>query len=159
MAGRRYAHELNRVLADLKENLEDAGHPLLEEREGDRELVLVISTDRGLCGGLNANLLRKLRTEVSGDAEFVTVGRKLRTSLGKAGSKMMADFEVRDPVPFAEARPIAKLLTESFLTGRCDRVRVAFNNFVTTLTQEPWVSQLLPIQESHVGSARNYEHG
>ena len=111
-AGRNYAKELNRLLADLKDNLEE-GHPLLEEREGSRELVLVISTDRGLCGGLNGNLLKKIRADLPKDTEFVTVGRKLRNSLGKAGSTMLADFEVRDPVPFAEARPIAKLLTQN----------------------------------------------
>ena len=159
MAGRRYAKELNRLLADLKENLEDGGHPLLEDREEGRELVLVISTDRGLCGGLNTNLLKKIRGDVPQDAEIVTVGRKLRTSLAKAGSTMLADFQVADPVPFAEARPIAKLLTQKFLDGGYSRVRVAFNNFVTTLNQEPWISQLLPIEEEHVGGTRRYEDG
>ena len=157
-SGRTYAKELNRLLADLKENLDEA-HPLLEAREGNRELVLVISTDRGLCGGLNSNLARKLKLDLPKDAHFVTVGRKLRNSLAKAGKTMLADFEVDDPVPFAEARPIAKLLAQKFLDGEYDRVSVAFNNFVSTLTQEPWISQLLPIEEQHVGGARRYETG
>ena len=157
-AGRSYAKQLNRLLADLKDNLDEA-HPLLEAREGKRELVLVISTDRGLCGGLNSNLARKLKLDLPKDAHFVTVGRKLRNSLAKAGNTMLADFEVDDPVPFAEARPIAKLLSQKFLDGEYDRVSVAFNNFVSTLTQEPWISQLLPIEEQHVGGARRYEKG
>lgn len=153
-AGRRYAQELDRLLAELGESLADGDHPLLEKREGRRELVLVISTERGLCGGLNANLLRKLRAEVSGDAHFVTVGRKLRNALTKTGAKMVADFEVDDPVGFAQARPIAKLLTKRFLDGAYDVVRVAFNGFVTTLIQEPQVSQLLPIEESNARGTR-----
>ncbi len=159
IAGRAYAEKLNRVLASLKDGVADDPPALLKETDGDRELVLVISTDRGLCGGLNANLLRKIRKEVPADAHFVTVGAKLRSTLSKTGSTMVADFQLGDPLPFADARPIARLLTDKFLAGDYDRVRVAFNVFVSTLTQEPWISQLLPIREEHVEGKRGYHQG
>jgi F-type H+-transporting ATPase subunit gamma len=135
------------VLFDIRQNFSEESHPLLEKREGNRELVLVISTDKGLCGPLNTNLARKLRALASPDADYVTVGRKLRVLLEKLGSNIVADFVVKDPVPFAQTRPIAKFLTEQFLSGKYDKVSIAFTNFVNTLRQEPEVVTLLPIRE------------
>jgi F-type H+-transporting ATPase subunit gamma len=157
LAGRDYADLLNQVLVNLKENVEEEAHPLLQTREGGKELVLVISTDKGLCGGLNTNLGKKIRAEVSKDADIVTVGRKLRTQLAKAGRHMLADFEVRDPVPFAEARPIAKYLTKAFLEGGYSKVSVAFSNYVNVMRQEPTIVQLLPISTADLGEKRDYE--
>lgn len=157
IAGRDYADLLNQVLVNLKENVNEEAHPLLEQREGGKELVLVISTDKGLCGALNTNLGKKIRAEVSADADIVTVGRKLRMQLAKAGRTMVADFEVKDPVPFAEARPIAKLLSNLFLEGKYSKVSIAFNNFISTLVQEPTVVQLLPIASDKLGEKRSYE--
>jgi F-type H+-transporting ATPase subunit gamma len=145
LAGRDYAHELNGVLQDISEGFSEVSHPLLEKREGSRELVLVISTDKGLCGPLNTNLSRKLRESVSPDAEFVTVGRKLRVMLEKLDRKILADFSVKDPVPFADARAIAKLLAKEFLDGNYDKVSIAYTKFVNTLSQTPDVVQLLPV--------------
>jgi F-type H+-transporting ATPase subunit gamma len=156
LAGRDYADLLNQVLVNLKENVDEEAHALLEQREGARELVLVISTDKGLCGALNTNLGKKVRADKP-DADVISVGRKLRIQLGKAGRNMVADFEVKDPVPFAEARPIAKLLTKLFLDGKYDKVSIAFTNFVTTLTQTPTIIPLLPISASDLGEKQEYE--
>jgi len=147
LAGREYSSHLTQVLVDIRQNFSEESHPLLEKREGKRELVLVISTDKGLCGPLNTNLARKLRAVASPDADYVTVGRKLRVLLEKLGNNIVADFAVKDPVPFAQTRPIAKFLTEQFLSGKYDKVSIAFTNFVNTLRQEPEVVTLLPIRE------------
>jgi F-type H+-transporting ATPase subunit gamma len=157
LAGRDYADLLNQVLVNLKENVDEEAHPLLEQREeGGKELILVVSTDKGLCGALNTNLGKKVRASAP-NADVVTVGRKLRVQLGKAGRHMVADFEVKDPVPFAEARPIAKLLTQLFLDGKYDKVSIAFTNFVSTLTQTPTIIPLLPISASELGEKQEYE--
>ncbi|MGE9270344.1 MAG: ATP synthase F1 subunit gamma [Verrucomicrobiales bacterium] len=157
LAGRDYADLLNQVLVNLKEKVNEEAHPLLEQREGEgKELILVVSTDKGLCGALNTNLGKKVRAEAP-DADVVSVGRKLRTSLGKAGRTMVADFEVKDPVPFAEARPIAKLLTQLFLDGKYDKVSIAFTNFVSTLNQEPTIVPLLPIRAETLGEKLDFE--
>ena len=147
LAGREYSAHLNQMLADIQENFGDESHPLLEKREGDRELVLVISTDKGLCGPLNTNLGKAIFAKVSPEAHFVTVGRKLRAMCEKLGKKVLADFTVKDPVPFAQTRPIAKLLTKEFLEGNYDKVTLVYTKFVNTLRQEPTIAQLLPIQE------------
>ncbi len=157
LAGRSYADRLNKVLVNLKDGLDDEAHPLLEKRDGDKHLVLVISTDKGLCGALNANLQKKMRKEIAPGADYVTVGRKLRLSLEKAGNKVVADFTVKDPVPFDECRPVAKFLIEKFLGGEYSKISVVFTNFVSTLTQEAYVSQLLPIPTDKLGEHRDYE--
>jgi F-type H+-transporting ATPase subunit gamma len=157
LAGRDYADLLNQVLVNLKENVGEEAHPLLQAKEGGKELILIISTDKGLCGALNTNLGKKIRAEVSKDADIVTVGRKLRNQFGKAGRNMLADFEVRDPVPFAEARPIAKFLTKAFLEGGYSKVSVAFSNYINVMRQEPVIVQLLPISTADLGEKQSYE--
>ena len=81
IAGRDYSKQLNGVLQDISEGFSDASHALLEKRTGDRELVLIISTDKGLCGAVNTNLARVVRGQTSASADYVTVGRKLRVMM------------------------------------------------------------------------------
>lgn len=147
MAGRDYSSQLNAVLSDISAGeSDDASHPLLEVREANRELVLVISTDKGLCGPLNTNLAKKLRTSTSDTADYVTVGRKLRIMLEKLQKNILADFSVKDPVPFAEARAIASFLTKQFTEVNYDKVSILHMRFVNTLIQVPEVVTLLPVQ-------------
>ncbi len=157
IAGRDYADRLNAVLVNLKDNISEDDHKLLQQPKGKKELMLVISTDKGLCGGLNTNLLKKVRAEMAEETDVVTVGRKLRMSLGKLGNNIVSDWEVADPTPFADAKPIGTYLTEQFLTGEYSAVKVAFTNFETTLTQTAWVSQLLPVVASTLAEKRAYE--
>lgn len=146
MAGRDYSSQLNAVLSDIAANFTDEiSHPLLQTREGHRELVLVISTDKGLCGPLNTNLAKKLRADTSDSADYVTVGRKLRVMLEKLQKNILADFTVKDPVPFPDARAIAAFLTKQFSEGKYDKVSIVYTRFVNTLTQVPEVVQLLPV--------------
>ncbi|MCX8239512.1 MAG: ATP synthase F1 subunit gamma [Akkermansiaceae bacterium] len=157
LAGRDYADRLNKVLVNLKKNTGEDSHPLLGKREGKKELMLVISTGRGLCGGLNTNLYKAVRRSASDDTEYVTVGKKLRQTIAKTGGKIVTDWDVADPVPFNDAKPISKFLAEQFLSGEYDKISVAFNNFVSTLTQTPEVFQLLPIESEDLGEKQDYE--
>jgi F-type H+-transporting ATPase subunit gamma len=157
LAGREYAAHLTQVLFDIRSNFTEESHPLLEHRAGNRELVLVISTDKGLCGPLNTNLAKAIRAHTSPDAHFVTVGRKLRVMCEKLGKKVIADFTVRDPVPFSQTRPIARFISQQFLDGNYDKVSIAFTSFVNTLRQEPEVVTLLPIQGHRKGEEQAYE--
>ncbi len=159
IAGRDYADRLNQVLVHLKDNISvsEDDHALLKQPRGKKELMLVVSTDKGLCGGLNTNLLKKVRAGMAEDTDVVTVGRKLRMSLGKLGHNIVSDWEVADPTPFADAKPIGAYLTDQFLSGDYSAVKVAFTNFETTLTQTPWIQQLLPVEASTLAEKRAYE--
>ena len=157
VSGREYADELNRVLLNLKESADDEFHPLLAEQPEGKELMLVISTDKGLCGGLNTNLYKKVLAEAGDNSDFSTVGRKLHLQLAKSGKNVVSDWHVHDPVPFAETKPIAKYLTEQFLSSKYSVIKVAFSDFVSTLNQEPWVAQILPLREEKIAERRDYE--
>lgn len=158
LAGRSYANVLNKVLVSVKDKTGDESHPLLEVREGNRELILVISTDKGLCGALNTNLLRKLIEETKGEtSSYVTIGSKLRTALGKMKRDLVADFAVKDPVKFAETRIVSRFVVKQFLDGKVDRVKVAFTNFINVLRQEPMVETILPISPVTVGKPQAFE--
>ncbi len=158
IAGRDYAEQLNQVLVNLKANVAEGSHPLLKHREEGKELILVISTDKGLCGALNTNLYKKVRSASNAETHYVTVGRKLRNILLKTHKDQIdADFEVKDPVPFADARPISKFLTKAFLEVGYSKVSIAFNNFVNVMNQVPTVIQLLPINGDDLGEKLDYE--
>lgn len=143
--GRGYVNALGAVLAHLDELLEDSGHPLLSPGSSQRELCLVISTDKGLCGPINTNLLRKIRQEVPNNTAFVTIGRKLRGQLAKTGADIIASWSIPDPVPIAAIYPIATFLRDKFVNGEFSRISVAFTGFKNTMVQIPLIRTLLPL--------------
>ncbi|MGI9239308.1 MAG: ATP synthase F1 subunit gamma [Verrucomicrobiales bacterium] len=145
LAGRRYAEEMNKVLVNLKEGSIDDQHALFEVREGNRELMIVITTDKGLCGGLNTNLLRKVVDESDDETSFATIGNKGKAALARTQRKLVANFDVSDPAAFAEVKAVAKYATDQFLDDEIDVVRVAFTNFINTISQEPYIATLLPV--------------
>lgn len=156
VAGRPYANLLNKVLVNLKEQSEHGAHPLLEERAGARELMVVVSSDKGLCGGLNTNLFRLVHGRSKGNTDFVTVGLKGRRALAKLNRNLVADFHVKDPVQFAETKLISQFLMERFLGEDYDVVTVAFTNFFNTVTQQPAIETLLPVRPIDLGRHRGF---
>ena len=157
VSGRSYADLLNKVLVNLKEYTGEEDHPLLKEQEGSRELVILVTTDKGLCGPLNTNLLRLVMDQVAGDADFITIGNKGRQALVRVKRNIVADFSVKDPVAFLEVKPVAEFVMEKFLAGDYDKVTVAFTNFKNTISQEPLLETLLPISPIELGKAKGYE--
>ena len=124
---------------------------------GDRELMIVITTDKGLCGGLNTNLLRKVTDESTDTSSYATVGNKGKQALARLKKDLVANFEVGDPAAFAEVKQVAKFATDQFLEGKIDRVRVAFTNFINTISQEPYIATLLPVSSIQMTQKREYE--
>jgi F-type H+-transporting ATPase subunit gamma len=157
VSGRSYADLLNKVLVNLKEYTGEEDHPLLKEQEGSRELVILVTTDKGLCGPLNTNLLRLVMDQVARDADFITIGNKGRQALVRVKRNIVADFSVKDPVAFLEVKPVAEFVMEKFLAGDYDKVTVAFTNFKNTISQEPLLETLLPICPIELGKAKGYE--
>jgi len=146
LAGRPYAELMNKVLAAVAAANREANHPFLEKREGARRCVILISTDKGLCGGLNSNLMREA-AKFEPDAIFVAAGRKGSQFLARTKRRMLAEFSFKDAPLFAEARAISKFAGDLFVKGEVDRVDIVFTRFISTLVQKPEVRQLLPISE------------
>jgi len=147
LAGRPYASAMNRILAELLPTVTDFPHPLMEERPGGRRCVVLVSTDKGLCGALNSTLFREAVKFDPRDTVFVAAGRKAAQFLAGARRTLLAEFSYKDTPQFAEARAISRFVQEGFLKGEFNRVDVLFMNFISTLVQRPEVFPLLPLRE------------
>ena len=145
LAGRPYQEALDRVLGALHGKVDPLENPLLEERPVQRELIVVISTDKGLCGPLNTNLFRELTTVDSVNPVFITVGKKGVQYLARTRREILADFPASEVPRFREIRPVATFCAERFLSHDVDQVRVLYPKFVNTLNQQPTFHRLLPI--------------
>jgi F-type H+-transporting ATPase subunit gamma len=152
LAARPYSDMIDEVLADLAIVLTGEDHPLLAEREGGKRLIVLITTDRGLAGPLNTNTIRFAAREITGhkgDLSVVTVGRKGRDAMRRAGVPMEAHFAgFGDRPSFADVIPLARLITDDYLAGKFNLVDIVYSRFVTTLTQRAESFQLLPIEPS-----------
>jgi F-type H+-transporting ATPase subunit gamma len=143
--GRPYAQLLNSISAALNGVNFDEKHPLLQHREVKKELVVIISTDKGLCGALNTNLLREAAKFDLAKTVFVTAGRKGAQWAVRSKRDVLADFQLKDTPSFVETKAISKLAIEKFLDGTVDKVTLLVTRFVNTLTQVPVTVELLPV--------------
>jgi F-type H+-transporting ATPase subunit gamma len=145
LAGRPYATLMNDVLAAATAGAGEFTHPLMERREGRKRAVILISTDKGLCGALNTNLLREAMRFDKDTTVFVCAGRKGSQWASRLKRDLAAEFTYKDIPAFSEARAISRFAQELFTSGKVDAVDVVFTNFVSTLVQKPETRQLLPI--------------
>jgi F-type H+-transporting ATPase subunit gamma len=145
LAGRPYAELMNKVLVSLQKRTNPRLHPLLEVRPLKKELVLIISTDKGLCGGLNTNLFREAANFDQTKTVFVVSGKKARQFIGRTKRELLADFELKDSPSFVESKPLSKFCLEKFLRREVDKVSVLFTHFINTISQRAVAQTLLPI--------------
>ncbi len=156
--GRAYADLMNKVLVSLKGKIEEGIHPFFAPGAGEKTLVLLITSDKGLCGALNTNLIRKLGQQTfEGEVDYVTVGRKGAQAISRMKRNLLADFPIKDPANFAALRVVGQFVQEKFLGGEYKQVLVAFNNFINTVTILPSVEQLLPVNAVTLGGKRSFE--
>lgn len=145
-SGRSYAELLAKILESLIDNSEGIEHPLLAERPVKHRGILVLSTDKGLCGPLNTNLFRSLST-IESSAKFVTVGRKATQHFSRLKADLIADFTVSDQCNFSEVRVIVEFMIKAYLDGTIDTLEVAYPKFENTLVQTPHIQSILPLSD------------
>jgi F-type H+-transporting ATPase subunit gamma len=122
LAGRPYASLMNRVLVSLQQRTDSKLHPLLQVREVKKELVVILSTDKGLAGALNTNLFREIARFDPDKTRYVVAGAKARQFITRTRRELIADFQLKDAPAFTETKAISKFCIESFLTGEVDKV-------------------------------------
>jgi F-type H+-transporting ATPase subunit gamma len=155
LAGRPYAQLMNQVLSEVSRHAGDFAHPLMEDRTGHREALILVSTDKGLCGALNSNLLREAAKFDKGTTLYITAGRRAAQFVARTRRQLAAEFTYQDTPQFSEARAISRLAQDLFLSGAVDRVDLLFTNYISTLTQKPEVRSFLPVGIVRgVGAAR-----
>jgi F-type H+-transporting ATPase subunit gamma len=160
LASRPYAAkswEILTHLASQRGNV-DMLHPLLRKRETvENVAIIMITSDKGLAGAYNGNLIRKvtrfMRENDYQNASLITVGRKGRDFMMRFGRNVVAEFTDLPPRPSSlDAVPMARIVIDGFLSGEFDEVYLANTDFINTLTQEPTVRLLLPIKPGNVES-------
>jgi F-type H+-transporting ATPase subunit gamma len=147
LASRPYARLMYRIQLDATTHAGDFSHPLLEQREVRRRAVVLVSTDKGLCGALNSNQFREAARFDRQSTTFITAGRKASQFVARTKRELAGEFSYADTPKFSEARAIVKLATELFLSQKVDQVSILFNRFINTVSQKPIAIEFLPISK------------
>ena len=163
LAGRPYKQKIEQVIADLAA-LSDAEniHPLLQRRDVNHICIVHITPDRGLCGGLNANLNRLLagfilKQEVP--VSVIAVGRKGRDFAARSICNMRAEFtQLGDNPAFLDTLAISSIVIEDYCKGLIDKVYVSYAGFVSTMVQKPVMKQILPVEPAEIPRAENVDY-
>ena len=144
---RPFGQLLYRIQRRVTTHVGDFTHPLMAVREVRKRAVILVSTDKGLCGSLNSNLFRVATQFDPASTLYIAAGKRAAQFIMRTRRQLTAEFTVTDSPRFAEARPIASVASDLFLKGEVDQVQVVATRFISTLTQQPVVAEFLPIGE------------
>lgn len=163
LAGRPYAEKITQVIADLAVLYRGKGqlsaHPLLQQRPIKNVLIVHITPDRGLCGGLVGNINRQTASfimERKMPVSVITVGRKGYDYMRRYGLKILADFtNLGDNPKQVDTLPISKLIIDEYTKGTTDAVYISYTEFVNTMVQRPVLLQVLPVKPAELPAIEN----
>jgi F-type H+-transporting ATPase subunit gamma len=144
LAGRPYAELMARMLAALADRVEESQHEFLVRREVKTRGIILITSDKGLCGPLNSNLF-KLVTEIKTPAKYAVIGRKGAQFIARTHRDLLADFPASDTARFADIKVVAEFMVQQYREGVVDTVEIIWPRFRNTLVQVPTVLPLLPL--------------
>lgn len=157
LAARPYASKMEDLLAHLAAMaLTDSSdlHPLLQTRPVKRIAIIQITPDRGMCGGLVANINRRTGSFIVGQevpATIVTVGNKGRDFMARTSRELRASFDgLGDRPKLIDTTAVSRIVVEDFSNGECDAAFLAYTEFVNTVVQRPVVKQLLPVEPAEL---------
>jgi F-type H+-transporting ATPase subunit gamma len=154
LASRLYAEYSWDVLTSIAENAEEITHPLFNEREVKNILLVLVTSNRGLCGAYNSQVIKKtlslLKKENAGaEIDLVTVGKKGDVAMRRIGKNIIATFtEFPAVISLSDVSPISKLAIGEFNAGKYDKILVAYTDFVSALTQKPNIKQVIPVSKT-----------
>lgn len=161
LSARPFTDKLKEIMAKVGSS-SAISHPLLTKNSSQSDLVVLISTNKGLCGGLNVNLYRGLldfvKENITHQVKIATVGKKAKWAVPGSTSELVAKFnDLGETVTFAESRSVAGYLMQQFKEGSVGRVFLAYPKFISTLQNEITFVQVLPLKnEESLGSSSDY---
>jgi F-type H+-transporting ATPase subunit gamma len=166
-ASRPYARAMRQVIGHIAHATAEYKHPFMVTRETVKRVgYIVVSTDRGLCGGLNANLFRKLLAEIRDqqtkgvEIDVVTIGSKASAFFRRLKVNVVGSVTHLGERPqISQLIGVIKVMLDAYSAGRVDRVNLAYNDFVNTMTQQASVHSLLPLPPAdEFASAHNWDY-
>jgi F-type H+-transporting ATPase subunit gamma len=164
LAGRSYSEKIHQVIADLAAlpTEGEALHPLLQRRAVSKIAVVHITPDRGLCGGLNANINRRtasLILEQSISVSLIVVGRKGLDFMRRHGRDIRAEFtRLGDRPSLLDTMPISRIIIDDYTNGVIDLVYLVYARFISTMVQRPVMEQILPVESAEIPRAENVDY-
>ncbi len=164
LAGRPYSEKIRQVIANLAAlpQTEQMLHPLLQRRSLTRITIVHFTPDRGLCGGLNANINRNTAAFIMSQpvpTRLICVGRKGLDFMRRTGRDIQAVFTGLGDYPaFLDILPIARIITDDFTGGTVDAVYLAYTQLVSTIAQKPVIQPLLPVAPAVIPRAQNVDY-
>ncbi len=174
LAIRPYAHSAWSVLTNMARAFENYETPLLAAREVKKICIVLVSSNRGLCGGFNSQLLRKVMEQVKNPAllktnriggrrvessvpdeqiefDFITIGKKGSVAVRKIGKNITATFDELSYLPQVEdVRPLARMVIDDYSAAKYDKVVIAYTDYISAVTQQPKFRQLLPVSRADI---------
>ena len=155
LASRAYAGYSWEVLQSLSNYVEESSNPLLQTREVKKTLVVLITSNRSLCGGYNSQVTRKtisfLREHAGENIDFVSIGSKGEASLRRIGQNIIASFnDISEKPKLSDIYPIADFIIDVYNKAQYDKVAIAYTDFVSALTQTPRIHTLLPVKRDEL---------
>lgn len=161
--GRPYADRIRSVVSHLARATSEFRHQYMEEREIKRIGYVIVSTDRGLCGGLNINLFKTALRAIKGwndkgvEVDLCLIGAKSTSFFKSVGGRVVsAKTHLGDEFTAADLIGAIKVMLDAFSEGRIDSLQLVYNRFVNTMTQEPRVDQLLPLKAGEDDSLKHH---
>lgn len=156
LASRLYAEYSWDILTSISKNVSEITHPFFIEREVKNILLVLITSNRGLCGAYNAQVIKKTISKLKGfiggnTVSIITVGKKGNIAMQRMGQNIIASFaELPDNISLSDITPISKLVTDEYGLGNYDKVLVAYTDFISALTQRPNIKQILPVSKAEL---------
>ncbi|MCX6756154.1 MAG: ATP synthase F1 subunit gamma [Candidatus Nomurabacteria bacterium] len=175
LSSRLYASYSWDVLSSLSTRLEEVSHPFFNDNGGERDLVVLITSNRGLCGAYNSQVIKKTirmlkaeispRSDLGKGVDLVTVGKKGDVAMRRTNQNIIATFlDLSENVSLRDVSPVSTMITSEYKKGSYGKIYVAYTDFVSALSQKPNIRQLLPISRAElkiaieeVGEERNKE--
>ena len=155
-SGRPYALLLADIIVSIADEFLEVTNDYFMERPIKHRGILVIGTDKGLCGALNANLFRMF-SEVDSSAKFVSIGKRATQYLSRTHRDLLADFSLPDKPTFSDVKKVVEFLLRNYNDGNIDTIEVLYTGFINTLRQEPELIPLFPLNDLDEMSAKLHE--
>jgi len=145
LAGRPYSVNLGEIIDEVKTK-SARKHELLKAKEAPGEIIILVTSDRGLAGGLNINLFREILAKEVKNAKFITVGKKATNFAAKSRFEILASFTSEEKSTLDLARTLSKMATNAYRQSQASKISLVYPHFESTIKQTPKWIQLLPIQ-------------
>lgn len=158
LSSRAYAEYSWEILSSIAKNGEEIKHPFFEEKKEEeltgKILLLLISSNRGLCGAYNAQIIKKSISLIKKSVEnidVITLGKRGDIAMRRLDQNVVASFfDILNNISLRNITPVSDMVMNEFITGKYDRVLIGYTDFVSALTQRPNIKQVLPVSKAEL---------